>query len=205
MNTQDETSQTEVESVDQVEPNDLYSLEQSEQVLHEPQDQFLSFCLADEVYGLDILRVQEIRGWEKPSSLPNMPSYVKGVINMRGLVVPIIDLRERFHVGEAQYDESTVVIITRVSDAVAKQSADNKVIGLVVDSVSDVYDIDLASLQQVPDFNHNAIDQAFIRGLATLDQQMIIILDVDRLIQQGLFHDASVNSTRDTASLKKTA
>lgn len=150
-------------------------------------NQYLTFTLANEIYGIDILRVQEIRGWEKPSGLPNMPSYVKGVINMRGLVVPIVDLRERFNVGVASYDESTVVIITRMEAGNNPTERDEElVIGMVVDSVSDVYDVDLHSLQSAPSFNMQQVSQDFIQGLATLGDKMVIILDVSKLVHQGL-------------------
>jgi purine-binding chemotaxis protein CheW len=100
---------------------------------HEGHEQFLTFTLDDEEYGVDILSVQEIRGWELPTFLPNSPGYIKGVINLRGMIVPIMDLRERFDVGELTYNEQTVVIVVRCCSAVL-----NRVIGMVVDSVSEV-------------------------------------------------------------------
>ncbi|MFA6700676.1 MAG: chemotaxis protein CheW [Thiomicrospira sp.] len=151
-------------------------------------DQFLTFILGAETYGMDILRVQEIRGWETTTHLPGMPDYVKGVINIRGAVVPIVDLRERFHIGEATYDESTVVIIT-------KMEADNfdenlqKTVGLVVDGVSDVEDVDVAALQAAPSFQSgDRVSDEFIQGLASLQQKMVIVLNVDRLLHQAVFN-----------------
>lgn len=159
--------------------------------LHADQDQFLTFILGEETYGIDILRVQEIRGWEKPTNLPNMPSYVKGVINMRGAVVPIVDMRERFNIGELKYDESTVVIITHVNHhAEGADHSVQKTIGLVVDGVSDVHDVNLEELQGAPVFGEgNRVSEEYVRGLATLEKIMVIILNIDLLANQGIFHE----------------
>lgn len=149
------------------------------------QQQVLTFTLGNELYGLDILRVQEIKGWEVTTPIPNVPGYVKGVINLRGVVVPIVDLRERFHLGEPTYDSTTVVIIVKT---LLNQKSE-KVLGMVVDSVSDVHTVDLNSLQNAPRVGASGtVDQEFIRGLATLDGNMMILLDVDHLVQEGLFH-----------------
>ncbi len=153
------------------------------------QDQFLTFILGAETYGIDILRVQEIRGWEKPTKLPNMPHYVKGVINMRGAVVPIIDLRERFNISKPTYDESTVVIIVHVNYRAEGAEHDiQKTIGLVVDGVSDVHDVNVGELQHAPSFGDSRrVSEEFVRGLATLDDIMVIILNIDLLANQGIF------------------
>lgn len=159
--------------------------------LHADQDQYLTFTLGAETYGIDILRVQEIRGWEAPTSLPNMPHYVKGVINMRCAVVPIVDMRERFNIGEPVYDETTVVIITHVNHHV--EGADHstqKTIGLVVDGVSDVHDVNLEELQGAPSFGEsNRVSEEYVRGLATLDEIMVIVLNIDLLANQGIFRE----------------
>jgi purine-binding chemotaxis protein CheW len=155
----------------------------AQQSLNTHQQQVLTFTLSSELYGLDILRVQEIKGWEATTPIPNVPYYVKGVINLRGVVVPIVDLRERFHLGEPTYDNTTVVIIVRT----LMGQKNEKILGMVVDSVSDVYTVDLSSLQPAPKSSMSAIDQEFIRGLATLDGQMMILMDVDHLVQEGLF------------------
>jgi purine-binding chemotaxis protein CheW len=153
--------------------------------------QVLTFILGQETYGLDILRVQEIRGWETTTKLPETPEYVKGVINMRGAVVPIVDLRDRFGIGGATYDDSTVVIITRLLN-----SDTAKTIGLVVDGVSDVEDIDVSQLQAVPSFSGGGkINEQYIQGLANLKDsdasvnKMVIVLNVDALILQGIFNE----------------
>ncbi|MDG6777807.1 chemotaxis protein CheW [Thiomicrorhabdus sp. zzn3] len=148
--------------------------------------QYLTFLLASETYGIDILRVQEIRGWEKTTQLPSVPDYVKGVINMRGAVVPIVDLRERFHIGQATYDESTVVIITKMESGSVENL--HKTIGLVVDGVSDVEDIDLASLHEAPSFQSDErVSDEYIQGLASIGDKMAIVLNVDHLLKKGVF------------------
>ncbi len=150
-------------------------------------DQFLTFVLGSETYGIDILRVQEIRGWEKTTNLPGVPDYVKGVINIRGAVVPIVDLRERFHIGNATYDESTVVIITKMEAGNTEENL-QKTVGLVVDGVSDVEDVDVASLQAAPSFQSgDRVSDEFIQGLASQAEKMVIVLNVDNLLHQGVF------------------
>jgi purine-binding chemotaxis protein CheW len=149
------------------------------------QQQVLTFTLGSEIYGLDILRVQEIKGWEATTSIPNVPSYVKGVINLRGVVVPIVDLRERFEIAEPTYDTTTVVIIVKT----LLNQKNERILGMVVDSVSDVYTVDLNTLQVAPKLGTGSMaEQEFVRGLATLGGQMMILLDVDHLVQDGLFH-----------------
>ena len=145
-------------------------------------DQFLTFILGAETYGIDILRVQEIKGWEEPTCIPNMPDYIKGVINLRGAVIPIVDLRQRFSLREVSYDHTTVVIIVQVKN----DDGSHKAVGIVVDGVSDVHDIDLTSLQPSPKVA-SAISDAYIRGLATLEGKMVIVLNVDELVNMGLF------------------
>jgi len=146
-------------------------------------DQFLTFILGPETYGIDILRVQEIKGWEETTQIPNMPDYVKGVINLRGVVIPIVDLRQRFNISNVSYDHSTVVIIVQVK----QHDNSSRAVGIVVDGVSDVHDIDLNSLQPAPKFSQEGIDGDYIKGLATLDGKMVIVLSVDDLVNIGLF------------------
>ena len=144
-------------------------------------DQILSFILGDEEYGVDILRVQEIKGWEITTAIPNTPNYVMGVINLRGAVVPIVDLRVRFGLDDVTYNESTVVIILRAH----LENGYNKIIGLVVDGVSDVHSVHTESLQSAPSIN-GAINTDYITGLATVADKMVIILSVDQLINDGI-------------------
>ncbi|WP_319381589.1 chemotaxis protein CheW [Thiomicrorhabdus sp.] len=147
-------------------------------------DQVLSFRLGGEEYAVDILRVQEIKGWEKTTSIPNTPDFVMGVINLRGAVVPIIDLRVRFRLDKVTYNESTVVIIVRSFDHHGTQ----KIIGLVVDGVSDVHSIRSDQLQNAPEMN-GVINSSYLKGLATLDDKMVIVLNIDHLINEGILGD----------------
>ncbi|TVQ70905.1 MAG: purine-binding chemotaxis protein CheW [Chromatiaceae bacterium] len=142
-------------------------------------DQYLTFILAGEEYGIDILRVQEIRGWTKTTPIPNAPRYLKGVINLRGTIVPIVDLRERFGLDRLEYGPTTVVIVVRVQG----ESRDRDM-GIVVDAVSEVYNFDAKDRQAPPDLG-GAIDDQFVQGLATVEEKMIILLDIDRLLNTG--------------------
>lgn len=138
--------------------------------------QYLSFALGKEEYGVDILRVQEIRSWEPVSRIPNVPSYEKGVVNLRGSIVPIIDLRERFKLKNADYTLLTVVVVLQTGD-----SKKPRTMGVVVDSVSDVITIDKTKIQNAPDFG-TKISNEFIDGLASVNERMVMLLDVDKLL-----------------------
>ena len=155
-------------------------------------DQILSFVLGSEEYGVDILTVQEIKGWEKTTKIPNTPSYVMGVINLRGAVVPIIDRRLRFGLHSVTYNDSTVVIILRSQDA----SGNRKIIGLVVDGVSDVYPLSTSSLQASPDMN-GTIHTEYVQGLATMADKMVVVLNVNQLINDGIL--ASIQNSINKA------
>ena len=135
--------------------------------------EFLTFRLGAGSYGVDILKVQEIRRHEPPTAIANAPAFIKGVINLRGVIVPILDLRIRFGLGEARYDDFTVVIILNVA---------GRVVGVVVDSVSDVLTLPAAAIRPTPEFASAALDTKYITGLATVDEQMIILLDIERLM-----------------------
>lgn len=155
-------------------------------------DQVLSFVLGNEEYGVDILTVQEIKGWEKTTMIPNTPDYVMGVINLRGAVVPIIDLRVRFGLKSVTYNESTVVIILRSHDANGNQ----KIIGLVVDGVSDVHTLSTSGLQPAPHMS-GTIHTEYVNGLATMDDKMVVILNVNQLINDGIL--ASIQNSLNKA------
>lgn len=149
--------------------------------------QYLTFILAEQEYGVDILRVQEIKGWEHATVLPKAPPYVKGVFNLRGTVVPLIDLRERFDLPERAYDDTTVVIVLKVV-----RGAGQDIIGIVVDAVADVYTMSPEHLHPSPHFG-SPIDTEFVKGLATVEDKMIITLDIDRLLntrELALVHSA---------------
>ncbi|KPV98052.1 MAG: chemotaxis protein CheW [Pseudoalteromonas spongiae] len=154
--------------------NDL--LESSEENQEENICQFLTFMMADEEYGVDILAVQEIRGWEEITQIPNSPSYVKGAINLRGTIVPIIDLRARFGLPQVPYSSVTVVIVVKVD----LESGD-KIMGLVVDAVSDVYSISESDARDVPDVT-NTENTEFVHGLVNVGEKMVVLLDLKRVL-----------------------
>ncbi|SHE23473.1 chemotaxis protein CheW [methanotrophic endosymbiont of Bathymodiolus puteoserpentis (Logatchev)] len=147
--------------------------------------QFLSFTLGEEEYGVDILSVQEIRSWEPVSRIPNVPSYEKGVVNLRGAIVPIIDLRERFNLEHSEYTNLTVVVVLQTI-----LQGRSRTMGLVVDSVSDVNNIDLQSIQSAPDFG-TKVSTEFISGLALVEERMLILLDVKKLLKLDGVDDAA--------------
>ncbi len=154
---------------------------QQHQQAHEPvgpnaaasAGEFLTFRLGGESYGIEILKVQEIRGYEAPTVIANAPPFIKGVVNLRGVIVPILDLRIKFRLAQAQYDEFTVVIILNIAQ---------RVVGVVVDSVSDVITLGAASIRETPEFASAAFDTKFITGLAAVDERMVILLDIERLM-----------------------
>lgn len=143
-------------------------------------DQYLTFQLAGQTYGVEILRVQEIKGWEKPTRLPHSPEHVQGVINLRGAVVPILDLRRRFGLGETEYGRTTVVIVVKVDTPRGELTA-----GIVVDGVCEVCNIGSEDLRPPPEVG-SAIDTDFVHGLAMVNDQMLILLDVVRLVNSTL-------------------
>lgn len=140
-------------------------------------EQYLTFMLSDEQYAVDILCVEEIRSWEKPTQIPNSPSYVKGVINMRGVIVPIIDLRMRFGIGEATYSEITVVIVLTIEG-----EGKAKTIGFVVDAVSDVLNAEEDEIKKAPMFG-GSIPPNFIEGLINQGTDVVTLLNVNQLKQ----------------------
>jgi purine-binding chemotaxis protein CheW len=134
--------------------------------------ELLTFTLGAESYGLDILKVQEIRGYESPTRIANTPDFIKGVINLRGHIVPIVDLRVKLSLGEASFDASTVVIILNVL---------GRVVGVVVDGVSDVIAIESEAIQPAPEFG-SVLDTQYIQGLATVEGQLLILVDIEKLM-----------------------
>jgi purine-binding chemotaxis protein CheW len=142
--------------------------------------EYLTFRLGGEEYGIDILKVQEIRGYDTVTRLANAPSFIKGVINLRGVIVPIIDLRLKFNLGEAKYDAFTVVIILNVA---------NRVVGAVVDSVSDVLELKGEQIKPVPELS-SMLESGHITGLGTVKttvegtetERMLILMDIERLM-----------------------
>lgn len=139
--------------------------------------EFLTFFLAGEEYGVDILRVQEIKGWDNVTKIPNTPEYIRGVINLRGTIVPIIDMRLRFNLEKKDYDATTVVIVVKVKN----KGKPDRTMGVVVDAVSDVYNVPVIDIKPSPDFG-TAVDTEFVTGLATVGDVMVIVLDIDNML-----------------------
>jgi purine-binding chemotaxis protein CheW len=134
--------------------------------------EFLAFKLGAEEYGIDILRVQEIRSYEEPTRIANAPEFVKGVVNLRGVIVPIVDMRLKFHLEQASYDSFTVVIVLNVA---------GRVVGMVVDAVSDVITLTPEQLRPVPEFN-SAIASDHLLAIGALEQRMLILIDIEKLM-----------------------
>jgi purine-binding chemotaxis protein CheW len=149
---------------------------QAETLTGAQHGQMLTFRLGAETYGVDILRVKEIRGWSPVTKIPQSPSHMLGVLNLRGAIVPIIDLRLRFALESAEYSPLTVVIVLSLRTAAGVREC-----GIVVDGVSDVVDIPLASIKESPAVGGEARSR-FIRGLANVDDQMLILLDAEELV-----------------------
>ena len=134
--------------------------------------ELLTFTLGKEEYGIDILRVQEIRGYDTVTAIANTPEFIKGVVNLRGTIVPIVDMRIKFSLGTADYTQFTVVIILNVA---------GRVVGMVVDSVSDVIALMPEQIRPAPDFS-SSFDVRYITGLGTVDQRMLILVDIEKLM-----------------------
>lgn len=135
-------------------------------------NEFLTFTLGGEEYALDILKVQEIRGYDSVTSIANTPAFIKGVINLRGIIVPIVDMRIKFNLGRIEYNEYTVVIILNIA---------GRVIGMVVDGVSDVIALTDEQIKPVPEFGVT-FDTRYLTGLGTVDNRMLILVDIEKLM-----------------------
>ena len=134
--------------------------------------EYLTFRLGEEEYGIDILKVQEIRGYEAPTRIAHVPNFIKGVSNLRGTIVPIVDMRVRFDCPSAEFNSLTVVIILNLRE---------RIVGIVVDSVSDVIELKAEQLRGAPDVD-SAIDAHCIRGLGSVGERMLILLDIEKLM-----------------------
>lgn len=134
--------------------------------------ELLTFTLGKEEYGVDILKVQEIRGYDAVTAIANAPEFIKGVINLRGIIVPIVDMRIKFKLGNVTYNELTVVIILNVA---------GRVVGIVVDGVSDVIALTSDQIKPAPEFSES-LDMQYITGMGTVDQRMIIVVDIEKLM-----------------------
>jgi purine-binding chemotaxis protein CheW len=135
----------------------------------------LVFVLGQEEYGVDILKVQEIRGYEKVRPIPSAPDYLKGVVNLRGVIVPVIDMRVKFRLPDVRYDSFTVVVILRIA---------GRVIGLVVDGVSDVVRFTESQVRPAPQLGA-LVDSSFLDGVATEDDRMVLLVDIEKLLSSG--------------------
>lgn len=134
--------------------------------------EFLAFKLGDEEYGMDILRVQEIRSYEPPTRMANAPAFIKGVINLRGVIVPIIDMRIKFNLANVSYDTFTVVIVLNIG---------RQVVGMVVDGVSDVISLTPEQLRPVPEFS-SVIGSEHLLAIGSVQERMLMLLDIEKLI-----------------------
>lgn len=142
----------------------------------EELNQYLTFILDDEEYGVPILTVMGIQGWEKTTPIPNSPDYVMGIINLRGEVVPIVDLRKRFDLEVIPYGTHTVVIVVKI-----EEGGKERTVGLVVDAVADVHDINSEDMRKTPEFGET-ISNEFVKGLGLIEEKMVIILEIDQLV-----------------------
>ncbi|VAX30448.1 Positive regulator of CheA protein activity (CheW) [hydrothermal vent metagenome] len=135
-------------------------------------DQYLTFALGEEQYGVEILRVQEIKGYTGVTRIPNTPNYVKGVLNLRGTIVPIVDLRMKFGMEQQEYDKKTVIIVVEVK---------GRIMGIIVDAVSDVMNIAAKDIQPAPEFG-SMVDVGFINGIGSYGEKLVAFLDIDRVL-----------------------
>ena len=148
------------------------------------EQELLTFTLGREEYAIDILKVQEIRGYDSVTTIANAPAFIKGVINLRGAIVPIVDLRIKFGLGQVEYTPFTVVVILNVAE---------RVVGVVVDSVSDVISLSAQQVRPAPDFSAQ-VGASFILGLGTVEERMLILVDIEKLIlsrEMALVDDAA--------------
>ena len=137
--------------------------------------EFLAFKLGDEEYGMDILRVQEIRSYEEPTRMANMPAFIKGVVNLRGVIVPIIDMRIKFNLAQVNYNTFTVVIVLNIG---------KQVVGMVVDGVSDVISLTAEQLRPVPEFS-SAISNDHVLAIGSVGARMLILIDIEKLMSSA--------------------
>lgn len=138
--------------------------------------EYLTFRLGTEEYGIDILKVQEIRSYEAPTRIANAPEFIKGVVNLRGVIVPIVDLRVKLRCPSAEVNSFTVVIVLNVK---------NRVVGAVVDSVSDVLELNKDQIKPAPEMSTAAVDTNYITGIATVAERMLILMDIEGLMSSA--------------------
>ncbi|VAV83379.1 Positive regulator of CheA protein activity (CheW) [hydrothermal vent metagenome] len=144
-------------------------------------NQYVTFCLGDEEYGVDILKVQEIIGISPVTKVPYLPDFIKGVINLRGIVVPIVDLRLRFRLQAAEYTDRTCVVIVKVGE---------RVVGMIVDAVSEVMEIEEAMIDAAPSFG-SGVRTDFIDGMGKVEERLVLLLDIEKLFTEGEMQEIS--------------
>jgi purine-binding chemotaxis protein CheW len=150
--------------------------------------QYLSFALGEEQYGIEILRVQEIKGYSGITPIPNTPAHIRGVMNLRGTVIPVVDLRAKFHLETHAYDKFTVIIVVTVGA---------RIVGLVVDAVSDVLDIARQDIRPAPELGHGQ-DTRFISGMVHVGERLVVLLDIATLLaEDSLGETAAVSAAKD--------
>lgn len=149
--------------------------ESADAVVAGTTNEYLTFRLGNEEYGIEILKVQEIRGYEAITQIANAPDFIKGVVNLRGIIVPIIDMRIKFNLSDVNYDQFTVVIILNVA---------GRVMGIVVDGVSDVINLTADQLRAAPGLGA-VIDTEYIMGLGTIDDRMLILIDIEKMMSSS--------------------
>ena len=149
--------------------------EQASKINDADTSEYLAFTLGSEEYGIDILKVQEIRGYEVVTRIANAPEFIKGVINLRGIIIPVVDMRIKFNLGTPTYDQFTVVIILNIG---------GRIIGMVVDSVSDVTTLTPDQIKPAPEMG-TAFNSEYLMGLGTVDERMLILIDIDRLMSSS--------------------
>jgi purine-binding chemotaxis protein CheW len=146
--------------------------------------QFITFSIGDEEFGVDIVTVQEIKGWTETTNLPSSPAYMRGVLNLRGVIVPIYDLRARFGLGDTKPSKNHVIVIVMVS---------NRIIGILVDGVSDILSVSAAKIRPVPEMGGH-IDQRFLSGLVAVDQRMVALLELKLLFDLEMMPEEATTS-----------
>ncbi len=143
--------------------------------VNEGAQQYLTFLLAGEEYGVEILRVQEIKGWDTITSIPNTPHYLCGVLNLRGTIVPVVDLRLRFEMPFLEYTPTTVIVVLKI------EGITQRTVGIVVDAMSDTHNVLPEQIKPAPDFGAS-ISTEYISGLVNIDKSMVMLLDIDHLL-----------------------
>jgi len=156
--------------------------DKSDKEIVDTAQQYLTFLLGDDIYGVDILRVQEVRGWTKVREIPNTPKYVKGVLDLRGTIVPIIDLRIRLSIEAVEYTPITVVIVLAI-----EVNDEKYVIGIVVDTVSDVLDVVKSDIKKAPNFG-TKVETKFIDGMVMAEAGMVVLMNIDKMLNPEELH-----------------